>query len=89
MAANDAEMPDHQALSEDIQEMAKHLATLRQEIEAIAGSIKHTGQHQLDRVQDKASEAVSAVEAAVRRDPVTSLGIALGVGLLLGIVLRR
>jgi ElaB/YqjD/DUF883 family membrane-anchored ribosome-binding protein len=89
MGSNDAEMPNHQALSEDIQEIAKHLGTLRQEIEAIAGSIKHTGEHQLDRAQDKASEAVTAVETAVRRDPVPALGIALGLGLLLGIVIRR
>jgi len=29
------------------------------------------------------------VETAVRRDPVTALGIALGLGLLLGIAIRR
>ena len=89
MAAKDAEMPSHQALSEDIQKIAEHLATLRQDVEALTGSVARTGGHQFERVQDKASEAVSAVETAVRRDPVSSLGIALGLGLLLGIVLRR
>jgi hypothetical protein len=47
------------------------------------------GEHQIERVQDKASDAVTAVETAVRRDPVTALGIALGLGLLLGIAIRR
>lgn len=89
MAAKDAEMPSYQALSEDIQEITKHLATLRQDIEALTGSVARTGSHQFERVRDKASEAVTAVETAVRRDPLTSLGIALGLGLLLGIVLRR
>jgi len=89
MAAKDAEMPSHQALSEDIEKIAKHLATLRQDIEALTGSVARTGSHQFERVQDKASEAVTAVEAAVRRDPVTSIGIALGLGLLLGIILSR
>ena len=89
MAAKDAEMPSHQALSEEIREIAKHLATLRQEIEALTGSVARTGSHQFERAQDKASEAVSAVETAVRRDPLSSLGIALGLGLLLGIVMRR
>ena len=89
MASKDAEMPDHRALSEEIQEIAKHLANLRGDIENLTGSIARTGEHQMHRVQDKASEAVTAVEDAVRRDPVTTLGIALGLGLLLGIVMRR
>jgi ElaB/YqjD/DUF883 family membrane-anchored ribosome-binding protein len=89
MAAKDAEMPSQQALSEDIQAIAKHLATLRKDIEALTGQIKRTGDHQLERVQDTAGEALQAVEDAVRQNPVASLGIALGLGFLVGIVLRR
>jgi ElaB/YqjD/DUF883 family membrane-anchored ribosome-binding protein len=36
-----------------------------------------------------ASEAVTAIETAVRRNPAQALGIALGIGFLVGIVLRR
>jgi ElaB/YqjD/DUF883 family membrane-anchored ribosome-binding protein len=36
-----------------------------------------------------ASEAVTALETAVRRNPTQALGIALGIGFLVGIVLRR
>jgi ElaB/YqjD/DUF883 family membrane-anchored ribosome-binding protein len=89
MAAKDAEMPSQQALSEDIQAIAKHLATLRKDIEALTGQIKRSGDHQLERVQDTAGEALHAVEEAVRQNPVTSLGVALGLGFLVGIVLRR
>jgi ElaB/YqjD/DUF883 family membrane-anchored ribosome-binding protein len=89
MASNDAEMPSHQALSEEIREIAKHLATLRRDVEGLTGQLKRSGEHQIERAQDKASEAVTAVETAVRRDPVTALGIALGLGLLLGIAIRR
>jgi ElaB/YqjD/DUF883 family membrane-anchored ribosome-binding protein len=32
---------------------------------------------------------LASVEDAVRRDPVKSLGIAVGIGFLIGIVLRR
>ena len=39
MGSNDAEMPSHQALSEEIQEIAKHLATLRREVEALTGQL--------------------------------------------------
>jgi hypothetical protein len=69
MAKNDAEMPSHQALSEEIQEISKHLATLRRDVEGLTGQLKRSGEHQIERAQDKASEAVTAVESAVRRDP--------------------
>jgi ElaB/YqjD/DUF883 family membrane-anchored ribosome-binding protein len=34
-------------------------------------------------------EAVTAIETAVREKPIQGVGIALGVGFLLGIILRR
>ena len=89
MTGKDAEMPSQQALSEDIQEIAKHLAAMRKDLEALTKQIRRTGDHQLERVQDTAGEALKAVEDAVRQNPFSSLGIALGVGFLVGIVLRR
>jgi ElaB/YqjD/DUF883 family membrane-anchored ribosome-binding protein len=89
MAAKDAEMPDHHALSEEIQEIAKHLGALRKDIEGLTGSIKSAGDHQAERVQDAAGEALAAIEASVRRNPAQALGIALGIGFLLGVILRR
>ncbi len=89
MGAKDADMPDHVALKEEVQRIAKHLATLRQDVEALTGSIKAAGGHQLHRAQDRAGEALGSIEDAVRRDPLTSLGIAAGIGLLLGIVIAR
>lgn len=89
MAAKDAEMPTHQALSEEIQEIAKHLATLRKNVEGLTGSIARAGGHQADRAQDAANEAMAAIETAVRRNPASALGIALGIGFLVGVVIRR
>ena len=89
MAVKDAEMPAHQALSEEIQEIAKHLGLLRKDIEGLTGSIKSAGGHQAERMQDAASEALGAIEAAVRRNPAQTLGIALGICFLIGVVLRR
>jgi ElaB/YqjD/DUF883 family membrane-anchored ribosome-binding protein len=40
-------------------------------------------------VQDTAGEALKAVEDVVRQNPISALGIALGLGFLVGIVLRR
>jgi ElaB/YqjD/DUF883 family membrane-anchored ribosome-binding protein len=89
MAVKDAEMPAHQALSEEIQEIAKHLGLLRKDIEGLTGSIKSARGHQAERMQDAASEALGAIEAAVKRNPAQTLGIALGLGFLIGVVLRR
>jgi ElaB/YqjD/DUF883 family membrane-anchored ribosome-binding protein len=88
MAPNDAEMPDHLALSEDLEEITQRLATLRQAVDNLTRSIGRTGSHQADRLEDQASEALNAVEDAVRRNPLASLGIALGVGFLLGVLTR-
>ena len=89
MAGKDAEMQSPQALSEDIQEIAKHLANLRSNLEALTGQVKLNGDHQLERAQDAAGEVVKAVEDAVKQNPLSALGIALGIGFLVGIVLRR
>jgi ElaB/YqjD/DUF883 family membrane-anchored ribosome-binding protein len=89
MASKDAEMPDHQALSEDIRKITAHLARLRQELDGLAGSVGQTGKHQAEALQDQANDAVNAVADAVKRDPLTSVAIALGIGFLLGLVFRR
>jgi ElaB/YqjD/DUF883 family membrane-anchored ribosome-binding protein len=89
MANKDAEMPSHVALKEEVQRIAKHLATLRQDVEGLTSAVKSAGDHQLHRAQDKAGETLHSVEDAVKRDPLTSLGIAAGIGFLIGIVISR
>jgi ElaB/YqjD/DUF883 family membrane-anchored ribosome-binding protein len=89
MASKDAEMPNYRTLGEDIQKIASHLANLRQEVDNLVGSIKRTGEHQIDHTKHKASEALGAAQDAVRRNPIKTLGIALGLGFVVGIVLRR
>jgi ElaB/YqjD/DUF883 family membrane-anchored ribosome-binding protein len=89
MVAKDAEMPAHHALSEEIQEIAKHLGTLRKDIEGLTGSIKSASGHQTERVKDATGEALAAIETSVRRNPAQAIGIALGIGFLVGVVLRR
>jgi ElaB/YqjD/DUF883 family membrane-anchored ribosome-binding protein len=89
MAAKDAEMPTHHALGEEVKEIAKHLQSLRRELDGLSGSIARAGGHQAERAQDAMKEAVAAIETAVQRNPVQALGVALGIGFLVGIILRR
>ena len=62
-------------------------AITRRAFGALAGSLLFVGSKA--RAQDAASEALSALETAVRRNPTQALGIALGIGFLVGVVLRR
>lgn len=89
MAPNDAEMPNRHALSEDIEKIATHLANLRKELDDLASSVGRAGSHQAENLQDQADEALGAVEEAVKRDPLTTLAIALGIGFFLAILFRR
>ena len=89
MATKDAEMPDHKALNEDLQEIAEHIEALRSNLNALAQSVGATGSHQAEALQAQAGQSLGAMEDAVRREPLKSLGIALGVGFLLGVVMGR
>ena len=89
MAATDAEMPDHKAWEEDLQEIAAHIANLRAEIEGLVGTVGATGLHQVEARRNQAADALESVEDAVRREPVKSLAIAAGIGFVLGVVMGR
>lgn len=89
MAAKDADMPTHHALREEVDQIAKHLHTLRKNIEGLTGAVAQAGEHQAERAKDAANEAMAAIEGAVKRNPTQTLGIALGIGFLVGVILRR
>jgi ElaB/YqjD/DUF883 family membrane-anchored ribosome-binding protein len=89
MAAKDAEMPTHHALREEVDKIAKHLHTLRKDIESLTGAVADAGGHQAERAKDAGGEALAAIEDAVKRKPTQTLGIVLGIGFLVGIILRR
>lgn len=89
MAATDAEMPDHKALKQDLQEIADHLSRLRSDVDSLVGAVGATGSHQAEALRDQAAEALESVEDAVRREPLKSLAIAAGMGFVLGVIMGR
>jgi ElaB/YqjD/DUF883 family membrane-anchored ribosome-binding protein len=88
MAPNDADMPSAQGLNEDLKEISKHVASLREDLEALAGDARRVGRHQIENMQSAADAAIAEVAEAVRRNPLTALAIAAGAGFFFG-VLRR
>jgi ElaB/YqjD/DUF883 family membrane-anchored ribosome-binding protein len=88
MAVNDADMPTSE-LSDDAQEIAKHIQSIRQDLESLAGAVARIGGRQLDRAKSTASDAASELEGTIRRNPLSAIAIAVGIGFLYGVLTRR
>ena len=59
MAAKDAEMPNYTALREEADKIAKHLQTLRKDIEGLTSAVAEAGGNQADRAKDGANEVLA------------------------------
>jgi ElaB/YqjD/DUF883 family membrane-anchored ribosome-binding protein len=57
-----------------------------EDVTDLADDLSRKASKQYARAQDMAGEVYDSAHAAVRRDPVTALAIALGVGFLFGVV---
>jgi ElaB/YqjD/DUF883 family membrane-anchored ribosome-binding protein len=57
-----------------------------EDVSDFADDLSRKASKQFARAQDMAGDAYDNAHAAVRRDPVTALAIALGIGFLFGIV---
>jgi ElaB/YqjD/DUF883 family membrane-anchored ribosome-binding protein len=89
MAARDADMPPAPGLEEDLKHIKAHIASLRDDLETLAGDAARVGHHQLDRMQSTANAAAAEFAEVVRRNPLSTLAIAAGVGFLYGVLTRR
>jgi ElaB/YqjD/DUF883 family membrane-anchored ribosome-binding protein len=86
MAARDADMPPAPGLDEDLKHIKAHIASLRDDLETLAGD---AARHQFDRMQSTANAAAAQFADVVRRNPVSTLAVAAGVGFLYGVLTRR
>jgi ElaB/YqjD/DUF883 family membrane-anchored ribosome-binding protein len=89
MAPNDADMPDAYPLGDDLQQIAKDIGALRENLKGLTGDVKKLGAHQVENVQALAEAALDNVACAVQRNPLSALGIAFGAGFLYGVLTRR
>ena len=67
-------------------EVGENVAALRTDIANLAESVKRLATEQ---VQDKATEKLADVEAAIRRNPSQAAMIAAGIGFVVGLILTR
>ena len=64
---------------------AETAKSVGKDVTDFADDLSRKASKQFSRAQDMATDAYDSAHAAVRRDPVTALAIALGVGFLFGI----
>jgi ElaB/YqjD/DUF883 family membrane-anchored ribosome-binding protein len=73
----------------DTQELADQLETIRAEVQNLTSTVGRIANKQLGRAQDKAVEAASQAEDAIRQNPLQAVAIAVGLGFLFGVLTRR
>jgi len=69
--------------------LADEIDNIRTELQSLASSVGRIANKQIDRAQVRATEAARDVEAAITRNPLTAIAIAVGLGFLFGVFTRR
>ena len=69
--------------------LADEIDNIRTEIQSLASSVRRIANKQIGRAQVRATEAAHDVEAAITRNPLTAVAIAVGLGFLFGVFTRR
>jgi ElaB/YqjD/DUF883 family membrane-anchored ribosome-binding protein len=73
----------------DTYELVQQLAGIRGDLQSLTSTVGRLANQQLGRVKDQAMETANQVEDVIRQNPLSAVGIGLGVGFLLGVFTRR
>ena len=69
--------------------LADAIETIRTDLQSLASSVGRIANKQMGRAQARATEATHEAEAAITRNPLTAVAIAVGLGFLIGVFTRR
>jgi len=75
--------------NDNAEELADQIEAIRADIQSLTSTVSRVANKQLGQAQDKAVEAMSNAEDAIREHPVSAVAIAAGLGFLFGIFTRR
>jgi ElaB/YqjD/DUF883 family membrane-anchored ribosome-binding protein len=75
--------------SRDTEELADQIDAIRADIQSLTSTVGRIANRQLNRAQDKAIETANEAEEAIRRNPLSAVAIAVGLGFLFGVFTRR
>jgi ElaB/YqjD/DUF883 family membrane-anchored ribosome-binding protein len=69
--------------------LAEQIETLRSGIQDLSSTVERLAKEQLPRARSRATGALTDAEEAVKRNPLIVVAVALGLGLLIGVLTRR
>ena len=72
--------------SEDLNEQ---IEAIRADIQSLTQTVGRIANTQINRAQDKAMETAAEAEEAIKRNPLSAVAIAVGLGFLFGVFSRR
>jgi ElaB/YqjD/DUF883 family membrane-anchored ribosome-binding protein len=75
--------------SRDTEDLVAQVDAIRADIQNLTSTLGRVANKQLSRAQDTAIEKTREAEEAIRRDPLSAVAIAVGLGFLFGVLTRR
>jgi ElaB/YqjD/DUF883 family membrane-anchored ribosome-binding protein len=73
----------------EAQELANQIDAIRADLQNLSSTVGRIANKQINRAQHKAVDAANEAEAAIRRNPLSAVAIAVGLGFLFGVFTRR
>ena len=77
------------AANRDADDLANQIEAIRADLQNLTGTVTRIAKGQVNRAQDKAMETANEAEEAIRRNPLQAVALAVGLGLLFGVLTRR
>ena len=71
------------------EDVSVQIDAIRADIQNLTSTVSRIANKQLGRAQDRAIEAANEAEDAIRRNPLSAVAIAVGLGFLFGVFTRR
>jgi ElaB/YqjD/DUF883 family membrane-anchored ribosome-binding protein len=73
----------------DAEDLANQIDAIRVDLQNLTSTVGRIASKQVNRAQDKAKETAYEAEEAIRRNPLSAIAIAVGLGFLFGVFTRR
>ena len=73
----------------DAEDLANQIDAIRVDLQNLTSTVGRIASKQVSRAQDKAKETAYEAEEAIRRNPLSAIAIAVGLGFLFGVFTRR
>jgi ElaB/YqjD/DUF883 family membrane-anchored ribosome-binding protein len=73
----------------DAEDLANQIDAIRADLQNLTSTVGRIASKQVNRAQDRAKETAYEAEEAIRRNPLSAIAIAVGLGFLFGVFTRR